>query len=205
MKILALDFEGTSKDPRMGYPAQIGVAVMDGDEVLAQDEWLHLQPVHYKTGAPTKVVDANSLRIWGMTLDRLDQEGITIREGCDRLARFVEDNAAQWLPIVSYNITYDVESYGAMLFEAGYYDRSLYKYLPYHEVLGPRWVCAYRMARLKLPHLAGHKLDDVADHFGLARDTLTHGALMDAILGGKVYNRLAASMKAEQGERVGAV
>lgn len=195
-KILALDYEGTSKEPRRGWGCQLGVAIMDGPEVLAQDEWLIKCPRHYKTGKPMRECDAFSLGISGLTLERIEAEGVTAYESCERLKAFVLDNDAKHLPVVAYNFTYDAEAYGQMLFDGGHYDFEERQYFGYPEILGPKWICAYRWARRALEgRLTEWKLDDVAAHFGLARETESHEACADAILAGKVFHALAEASK----------
>lgn len=195
MKILALDFEGSHKDPRRGWGVQIGVAVMDGPEVIAQDEWLIACPKHYRSGKPTRECDAWSLTISGLTLEKIEAEGLTAYDSCFRLEGFIQMNNAGNLPVVAFNFTYDAETYSQMLFDGGRFDRKIYEYVVYPEILGPRWICAYRMARRQLPNLVHHNLDAVAEHFGLSRETDSHEALADAILAGKVYHALTTAGK----------
>jgi DNA polymerase III epsilon subunit-like protein len=191
VKHLALDFEGSSKEPRRGCPVQLGIAVMEDGNVLDSDEWMIRPPLHYKTGKPTREVDAYSLRISGLSLERIEAEGLTSRESCARLHTFIKKNSAISLQTVAYNFTYDAECYGQMLYDGGEFDRSVYEYLAYPDALGPKWTCAYRMARLMLAdHLLKFSLDDVAGYFNLARSGETHGALEDAILAGKVFHLL---------------
>lgn len=190
--ILALDFEGTNKDPRKGAPCQIGLAVMDGEGVIASDEWLIAPPRHYKTGKPTREVDAYALEVSGLTLADIES-GLTSYLSCARLASFVKDNNAGSLPVVAYNIGYDYECYGQMLYDGGHFDRDVYEYLPFGDVLGAKWICAFRMSRRLLSgDLIKFSLDDVAAYFGLSRVGGKHGALEDAILAGRIYARLLA-------------
>lgn len=185
MKLLALDFEASNKDPRRGCPVQMGVAVMEGETVLASDEWLIRPPVHYKTGKPMKEVDAYALRISGLSLDTIESDGLTSFESCARLATFVKDNAAGSMTNLAYNFTFDAESYGQMLFDGGHYDYDLREYMPFPDILSPKWICAYRMTRRMLADsLIKFSLDDAAGFFGLARGGDAHGALEDAILAG---------------------
>lgn len=187
-RFLSLDFEGTSKEPRQGYPAQCGVALFVDGKVVAEDEFLMRQPRHYKTGRPTRVVDANSLDVWGMTLERLEFEGMTAGEGCARLRKFVHDTSCRTAPVLAYNVSYDIECYGQMLFDGGCYDRFIAEYIPQDEILSHRWVDAFRLARATLAgKLIKFDLDSVAAYYGLSRATDKHGALEDAKLAGHVY------------------
>lgn len=191
MRLLAMDFEATNKDPRRGCPCQLGIAVMDGETIIAQDEWLIKPPTHYKTGKPTKEVDAYALRVSGLSLETIEAEGLSSTASCDRLRKFVVGQQAESMPVLCYNFTFDAETYGQMLFDGGCYDRSIYEYMPYPEILSPRWICAYRLARKKLANdLIKFSLDDVADHLGLQRSGDTHSALEDAVLAAKVYHML---------------
>jgi DNA polymerase III epsilon subunit-like protein len=187
---LAIDFEGTHREPRKGCPIQLGIALMtESGEVLDQDEWLIQPPLHYKTKRPTKEVDAYALRVSGLTLEQVEQ-GLTARESCQRLKVFVTRNNVKDLQTVAYNFTYDAEMLGQMQFEAGHYDPHYREFRPHPDILGHQWVCAYRLAKRKLPNLPNHTLEEVAKYFGLQRTAQTHGALEDAILAGNIYARL---------------
>lgn len=200
MKILAIDFEGTNREPRRGCPVQIGVCVMDGETVEVADEWLIRPPTHWKSGKPTKEVDAYSLRVSGLTLEDIEENGLPSEESCVRLAQFVKTNVASSLPVVAFSMSYDIECYERMLYDGGQYSFEDREYYPFRAILGAKWVCARQMARLMLPALMHYSLDDVAEFFGLVRDTENHEACADAILAGKVYARLRerAMKSAEQ-------
>lgn len=192
MKILALDYEGSHKNPRQGCPVQLGVAIMEGPDVLAKDEWLIKPPTHYKTGKPTREVDAYALRVSGLDLDVIERDGLASSEVCAALDRFVQEHNAAALTVVAYNISYDVECYGNMLYDGGYFDRNLFEYVGYREILSPKWMCAYRWARRSLANELGKfSLDDAAGFFGLSRQGELHGACEDAILAGRVFHGLA--------------
>ena len=191
MRILALDFEGTHREPRRGCPIQLGVAVMEDNQVLASDEFLIAPPVHYKTGKPMKEVDAYSLKVSGLTLDQVEAEGLKAYVACCRLDAFCQFNSAHNLPVLAYSFTYDAECYGQLLYEGGRYDYDLQKRLAYREILSPTWIDMYRIARRKLEGVIyDFTLDFVAEHCGLARASEKHGALEDAILAGSIYFEL---------------
>lgn len=197
---LAIDFEGSHRNPRQGFPVQIGVAVMDlGGNVVDSDEWLIKCPVHYATGKPMREADAFALAISGITLERLESEGLTSADSCHRLEEFATRNKASSMPNVAYNTSYDTECYRDMLFNGGYFDKSSYPgiYRVYPEILSATWICAMVAARRSLASvLDKFSLDDVADYFGLVRSTDKHGALEDAIIAGKVYAQLREVAKA---------
>jgi DNA polymerase III epsilon subunit-like protein len=194
MKILAIDYEGSHRNPRQGCPVQLGVAVMESGKVLAEGEWLIKPPVHYKTGKPTREVDAYALRVSGLDLDVIERDGLTSRECCETFESWVSDNEGRHLPVIAFNISYDVECYGNMLFDGGGYDRYAGVYKGYPEILGPKWICAYRWARRAID-LESHSLDSVSGHFGLSRNAELHGAREDAILAGHVFFRLTESCR----------
>lgn len=198
MKLLALDFEGTHKNPRVGCPIQLGVAVVEDGNVLASAEWLIRPPTHYKSGKPTREVDAYALRVSGLTLEKVEEEGLCSVGACEALQTFVSENRATSLTVLAYNFTYDAECYGQMLYDGGAYDRYVGEYQAYPDILGAKWICAYRTAKLLLKNdLSRFSLDDVAGHFNLARAGDTHGALEDAILAARVYHNLTTAIKPE--------
>ena len=193
MKYLAIDFEGSHKEPRRGCPVQLGVAVMADGEVLASAEWLIKPPRHYKSGKPTREVDAYALAVSGLTLEKIEAEGLDAYEVCCQLNKFVKENEAKSLPILAYSFTYDAECYENLLYEGGDYDFTIKEYVGLPPILGAKWICVRQTARLLLPgQLVHYSLDDVAGLLGFSRTTEAHGALEDAILAGKVYHALVS-------------
>ena len=193
MKVLALDFEGSHKNPRVGCPVQLGVAVMEGEQVMASAEWLIRPPLHWKTGKPTREVDAYALRISGLDLERIETEGLTSGEACRALQTWVSVEGAGSLPVLAFSMSYDIECYEQLLFDGGWFDFDLREYILYPAILGAKWICARQTARRMLPNMLRHSLDDVAAKFDLARISDTHGALEDAILAARCYHLLTES------------
>ncbi len=195
--IFAIDFEGSHKNPRVGCPIQIGLALMAGESVLESWESLIQPPRHYKTGRPTREADAYALQVSGLTLDELDSAPAS-RQVCHLLSKVIEDwenkhrFEADDIPNVAFNIGYDFDSYCDLLFQGGEYDRHLAEYVGYKPILGSQWICASQMARRTIDaySIRSYSLDDVASYFGMERSTDKHGALEDAILAGQAYNRL---------------
>lgn len=192
---LAIDFEGSHKNPRVGCPIQIGIALMDGEQVLESWESLIQVPKHFRSGKPTREVDAYALKVSGLTLDDLENAP-TCREVCAHLVSRIKawqskhSFSVDDVPNVAFNIGYDFEAYCDLLFQGGEYDRQLAEYVGFRAILGHKWECAAQMARRKL-NLYSYSLDSVALFYGLERSSEHHGALEDAILAGRVHHRLA--------------
>jgi len=195
MRFLALDWEGSHKNPQLGCPVQCGIALMEDSEVIASDEWIIRQPVHYKTGKPTKEVDANALAISGITLEQMEREGLTPLESCNRLEKFVRQNEARSLRVLTFNASYDLATYRNHLFDGGGWhatERGVFS--PYPEILGATWTCIMATAR-HLVNIPKYSLDSVAEHLGMSRETEIHGALEDAILAGRCYVEMLSRCK----------
>jgi DNA polymerase III epsilon subunit-like protein len=192
MRFLSLDFEASHKNPRLGCPVQLGIALMDdGGNVFETDEFMIKPPRHYKTNKPTKEVDAYALAVSGLTLEQIENEGLSSSMACIRLQEFVTKTRSQSLPVLAYNFSFDNESYRSMLFDGGHFDRGSYTYKSFPEILSHKWLCAFSLAKSFIgERLESFTLDDVAGFFGLARETEEHQALADAILAGKVYSMM---------------
>lgn len=192
--ILAIDFEGSHKNPRVGCPIQLGIALMSGCDVLEQWETLIQPPKHYKSGRPMREVDAYALQVSGITLEDLESAP-TPSQVCYSLSALVRAWAhghrfnVEDVPNVAFNIGYDFEAYCDVLYNGGAYNYRTREYEGFSPILGHRWECASQLARRRLS-LCKYGLDDVLSHFELRRSTSAHGALEDAILAGKAYHRL---------------
>lgn len=198
MRVLALDFEGTNKEPRRGAPIQLGLAIMDSGTVVAQAETLIRPPTHYKSGKPTKEVDAYSLRVSGLTLEKVESEGLGSTTACKWLQSFVKKHDAKEMPIVAYSMSYDIECYRQLLYDGGTYDWDLREYFGFPEIICGPWHCAFSMARMRLSgKLLNFSLDDVAGFFGLSREGEAHGAGEDCILAGQIFHRLSETAKGQ--------
>lgn len=199
MKVLALDFEGSHLSTERGCPIQLGIAVMDDGQVIASDEFLLQVPKHYQTGRATREVDAYALQVSGLTIERIEAEGLEPVAACQRLDAFIAANQARSLRVLCFNVSYDLACYRNMLlFASDWHPVIRGKRAPFREILGANWTCVMATARHLAKDLDDYKLDTVAAHCGLAREGQFHGALEDAILAGKIYHRLAE--KAAAGE-----
>ena len=90
-----------------------------------------------------------------------------------------------------FNVSYDLACYRNMLFFASDWHPYIKgQRVSWPEILSANWTCAMATARHLLPGLDDYKLDTVAAHFGLCRQTESHGALEDAILAGRVYAQM---------------
>lgn len=188
MKFIAIDFEGSSKDPRRGAPIQIGAVLMDDDEVIGTFESLIGLPRHYKTGKITREVDAIALAVSGITLEQLESAPSSSTVINDFETKFGDYSH---LPMVAFNASYDLECFNNLYFEAGSFDFDAREYFGRQPVGFSNWICARMFAQSTLNYCANFSLDEVVTFLNLPpREGDQHGALEDAILAGKVYAKL---------------
>lgn len=189
MRILALDFETGGVVPERHAPVSLGIAVMEGPQVLASSEWVFGE-------SDKREYDVRALRVSGTTWSQI-QAAPPVRDVMNSVQEWLRANADVpspfgW-PIVSHRASFDQAFWSDCLFLAGEwrYDRAQKKrrYFPFHELLCGPWVCTMRMMQ-GWDALPDYKLDTVAAHFGLSRSSEKHGALEDAILAGQVFHRL---------------
>ncbi len=195
MRILSLDFETSGVDPSRNAPVQLGLAVMEGDEVLASAEWVIGPTLHWKTGKIEREYSITVLEVSGLTWKAIKSAPLPV-EVIEEARRFVVENGAESLPVWAYNASFDHGFMSTLMFLASDWHPSIrgLKVRPKPLFLGG-WHCAMELAMAELD-LADYKLDTVAGYFGLSRSTDKHGALEDAILAGKVYHALCG-MKAK--------
>lgn len=184
--IIALDFETSGTDPRVNAPVSIGVALMEGEEVIDIRHKI-IAPPMYK-GKITKTYDVCALEISGLTWEEI-KGGQSATAVLFDLSAWSLMHDAKRLPVVAYNAPFDLSFYSELLFMGriwNNYTKSFQRAKP--PFVGP-WQCALMMAVDSLD-LDAYSLDAVADHFGLARSSEKHNALDDAILAGKIYAKL---------------
>lgn len=192
MTFLALDFETGGLDPRVHAPVSLGVAVMNGSEVLDSREWLFAPPTN-KEGKICRAYDVVALEISGTSWPRLKRDGLPVRQVMAELAELVRTSPyinGPDIPVVAFNAPFDIAFYSECLFLAGEWNQHTRRFETFSPpVYGP-WQCARMLARARLPRLEQYTLDAVAAACGLARSGQTHGALEDAILAGKLFAHL---------------
>lgn len=190
MRFIALDFESGGTDPRIHAPVTLGVAHMDGLDVLDGNEWVFAR----MDGPERKSIarrgyELRALEISGVTLAKLRNEGKPERVIFTEFSEWVKKCQGSTLPIVSFNATFDASFYSEWQFLCGAWDNHLGEYkLPPEPLAGP-WECARRLWRSQFPN-AKSDLDTAAAFFDLTRTGGIHGAAEDAILAGRVFTRL---------------
>jgi DNA polymerase III epsilon subunit-like protein len=189
-RFLALDFETSGTDPRRHAPVSLGVALMEGPEVLDSREWIIAPPKHYKTGRVEREYDVFALKVSGLTLAQIER-GLTAIQVCGQLADWSRSNGSKDLAVVAFNASFDLSFYSDLLFLGGRYDTPSRAFKPFTPPLTGPWQCARMIAQTSVD-LPKYDLDTVANHFGFERSTDKHGALEDAILAGRVYAALSA-------------
>jgi len=188
--IVALDFETSNTKPGVGAPVQLGVAVMEGQDVKDTLEVVLAPPRHWKDKEKiTREYDVVALQVSGISWKAI-LGGFPMAQGCNMLRALVERHEAQQALVVAYNAPFDLAWYADLLMLGGDWDpKTKGKWdTQQSPLLGP-WQCVLMLARARLD-LPDYKLDTVAKHYDLARTGDTHSALEDAILAGRIYDRL---------------
>lgn len=183
MRILALDFETSGTDPRRHAPIQLGLAVMEGGEVIESRQWL-VKPITNKAGKIVREYDLVAMSISGITFEQLMAEGMNELEIWNQATHFCRKMGASAAHLVSHNAAFDAAFLSDMQYRQGSWKYGTFEQAP---VLnwGPWW-CTSRMAQEHLS-VANYKLDTCAAHFGLARSSDKHDAEEDAILCGRLF------------------
>lgn len=192
MRFIALDFETSGRSSERHAPVSIGMAVMDGEDVLAETEFMIGPTKHWKTGAIEREYDINALIIsgthWKDVLAAPHPKAVV-----EQIREFSAANDAMNLTIKAFNAPFDIAFFSLTLFLASDWHPTIKGVMvqPKPPLLGP-WQCVLMRARHELS-LPDYKLDTVASHFGLARSGEKHGALEDAILCGRIDSRMTAA------------
>lgn len=196
MKRVMVDFETSGLVAGQNAPVTLGVAVMDGHDVLARQEWLFAPPMD-KKGRVSRVYDVAALEISGASWVRIKKNGMPHADVCRELLAFSREHLLTFERVGAYNAPFDFSWYSDLLFLGGSWNqqtRSFQTFLP--PFAGP-WECARLRAVHALPNLENYTLDTVCAAFGLSRETDSHGALEDAILAGRVMAHLDDLAKAK--------
>lgn len=187
MRIIALDWETGGTDYQIHGLVEIGMALMDGEQVISEYQSL----IGFN---PKKQYDPEALKVNGRTLDEI-KGAPSVNKVWSEVLEWLTTHDSRDLPIVAHNAKFDQGFWGNFMFEAGKFSGGKFSLAP--ELLFGPWYCTARMAdRLrtagKIPNV---KLDTVAAYFGLSRSGETHGALEDSILCGRVFARLRGDVK----------
>lgn len=188
--ILAIDFETGGTDPQRHAPISIGLAVMDGSAVVAADEWLIGPARHWKTGKIVREYNIPALAVSGIRwADILAAPSPS--QVVAGIRAWVDEHEAQDLAIVAYRASFDHAFFETLLSIAHDWrpdERGIV--LPPLSPLRGGWYCAMHLFRFHHPESRGFRLDDAAAHYGFARESERHGAREDAMLAGRVWDRL---------------
>ncbi len=188
-RILALDFETGGIDAQRHAPVTLAVAVMEGEVVLAEKEWLFGRLDNIEPKFKRRAYEFAALEICQISMKRIMAEGLPEAKVLQEFRAFVKEHDCSFVTVVSHNACFDQAFFSDWLFRCGAFDRSVDAYVPQRSPLGGPWACTMRLAQQSLS-LPDYKLDTVANAFGLSRTSTTHGATEDCILAGKIYHEL---------------
>jgi DNA polymerase III epsilon subunit-like protein len=186
---LVLDFETSGVEHKRHAPVSLGIALMDGAEVIDSKEWIIGPKLHYKTGAIEREYSISALEISGITWKQI-KDAPSPLEICVDVAKVIHEWGAHEMLTVAWNAPFDFAWYSELLFMAGGFNRSTNGFAPFPPFISGPWQCAMMATKIAFPDLLDYKLDTVAKKFGLSRSTEKHGALEDAILCGQIYNQI---------------
>lgn len=188
--ILALDYETGGLSPERHAPTNLGVAIMEGLEVVDAAEWVFGRMDNIEPKFKRRSYEIGALEISGTPWKAI-KEGKHEREILQAFRKWVDRHKAAHAMIVSHNATFDQAFQSDWMFRCGDYDRNVNAYVVPRSPIGGPWACTMRMAQTLLD-LPDYKLDTVCAHFGLARSGEFHGATEDCILAGKCYHHLSS-------------
>ncbi len=197
MRFIALDFETSGLKPGEHAPVTLGVALMDGPDVIDSREWLLATPTD-KNGRVNRAYDVVALEISGTSWTRIKREGESHAKVCKDLGDFSLQHGARHLTVVAFNAPFDFAWYSDLLFLAGSWNQHLRKFETFLPPFAGPWQCSRLMAVHALPGLDSYNLDTVASACGLSRSGETHGALEDAILAGRVFAHIQSLSSKEE-------
>lgn len=185
MKRIALDFETSGLLPGTHAPVQLGVALMDGLDVIDSHQWLIGTPTD-KNGRVNRAYDVVALEISGTSWTKIKKEGVKHAQVAKELLDFARMHDALHLPVVAFNAPFDFSWYSDLLFLAGSWNQHARKFETFLPPFAGPWQCARLVAVHALPGLDAYNLDTVCAALGLTREGQYHGALEDAVLAGQV-------------------
>lgn len=189
-RFIALDFETSGVDPRRNAAIQLGVAYFEGPDIVSEAEWL-ICPTRNKKGYYTREYDLCSMEFSGIGWPAL-KRAPTARQVATELDQWADRHRLHDAMVVAYRASFDMAFYSEFLFDAGDWPKGIKGFVPFTSpLLGP-WLCAYQMARSKIPHgnVPSFSLDEVANVYGIARTATRHSALEDARIAGCIYNAM---------------
>lgn len=183
-RIVALDFETGGVTPGESAHVSLGVALMEGPEVLDSREWIFAPAKDWK-GNDRRKYELRAMEVNGIAWRQI-LAGTPLEQVHAELSTWVKAEDLARLPVIAYNASFDLAMYSDMLFLASSYNRqtqTLDRVKP--PLVGP-WHCSMMLAQHHF-RCPDYKLDTVAAKLGLARTGAKHGALEDAILAGKIF------------------
>ena len=193
---IALDFETGGTNPSVHAPVSLGLALMEGEEVFAQEEFIFAR----MDGDDRKANQRRGYELRAMEVTGLRVSQFAKGEDPERVVELVREwtrkHDAADLPVVSYNASFDQSFWSELLFLTGKWDRTLNAYAVCPEVFGGPWWCVRRLFRVRFPERVTSKLDDALAVVGLSREGELHGALEDAVLCGRLLSRLTEKVAA---------
>lgn len=184
MRIIAADFETSGLDFNRHAPVTLGLAVMEGGEVIREIEYTFAPPM--KDGKITREYDVCALQISGTSWKKI-QGGSPASVIMRAVEQFVGDDAAA--TVVAFNAPFDFQWYSTCLFLGGSWNQHQRRFETFKPPLTGPWQCV-RMMAVHALDLERYDLNTVSAYFGMERIGEKHGALEDAILAGKIYAAL---------------
>ena len=160
-KFAVVDIETTGGLVKRDRITEVGIVLMDHDEIIDQFETLIY---------PERSIPYNIIRVTGIT-DEMVAEAPRFYEVAKQIVQMTEGRI-----FVAQNVRFD---YGFLRRE---YDRLGYTY-------SRRQLCTARLSRTLLPQLKRHNLDSLVNHFGIHIER-RHRALDDALGTAKVLSEL---------------
>lgn len=199
-RFVALDFETSGLDPKRHAPVSLGVALMEGLDVIDSREWRFAPPTD-KNGRITREYDAFALEISGNTIETV-KAGKPIATVMSDFSKWAKLHNCQGSTVVAFNAPFDLAFYSECLFLGGSWNQHTRSFESSQPPLHGPWQCVRLMA-VNIVRCGRYNLDTVAARFGFSREGTKHGAIEDAILAGKIYASLIGGQENSRSESTG--
>lgn len=183
-RVLAIDVETTGLISAYDYITEIGMAVMEGGEVVGTPLLIGVKPDmdKMKVSVGAAKVQCGTLDKFVAWIQDLETREAPL-EAAKKVSQWCYDNNVSEIPNIAYNAVFDWSFFASKILSY----RSLFKG---PSPLSPVWIDVCDMARRTVHDLPDAKLDTVLPALGLPTRKDSHNALQDAILCGRVYHEL---------------
>jgi len=199
-RVVALDFETSGLSSQYDYILQVGLAIMEGGEVVDEPFYTRVQPNLAKFKISGDALAAQLGDIFtedGMgklaTFMMALRDAPSSREVAQSLASWSERTGAWKFPVVAHNASFDCAFFSQWKFQQS----SVLRPSPLSAV----WIDTITMMERAFPGGQSYNLDTCLLLAGLPSRPADHDALQDALLAGRLYAHLVEALEPKEALR----